>query len=145
MVTTSAMKKFLIALVVFTSLVGCKKIKEDIQEKKAFDIITNGQWKVTMFKSSATDYTADFTGYSFQFKTDEKVDAIKNSIVQKTGTWYADATNYRINSTFPNDSVHPLQLLNGVWQIIDADQAGNYVKATQTIAGELYTLQLDKV
>ena len=128
-----------------TSLAGCKKIKENIQEKKALDLITNGQWKVTRFNSSTTDYTADFAGYSFQFKTDEKVDAIKNFTVQKTGTLYADATNYRINSTFPTDAAHPLPLLNGEWQLIDADQGGNYVKATQMISGELYTLQLDKV
>jgi hypothetical protein len=139
------MKKLLVALMIITSLAGCKKLKEDIQEKKALDIITNGQWKVSRFNSSTTDYTADFAGYSFQFKSDEKVDAIKNSVIQKTGSWYADATNYRIGSTFPIDAVHPLPLLNGVWQIIDADQGGSYVKATQMIGGELYTLQLDKV
>ena len=145
MVTTFAMKKFLIALVVLTSLAGCKKIKEDIQEKRALDIITSGQWKVSVFKSATTDYTSDFAGYSFHFKTNETVDAIKNSVVQKTGSWYADATNYRITSTFPTDAAHPLPLLNGVWQLVDADEGGNYVKATQMISGELYTLQLDKV
>jgi hypothetical protein len=139
------MKNLMIALMVFTSLVGCKKIKEDIQEKRALDIITSGQWKVSVFKSSTTDYTTDFAGYSFQFKTNETVDAIKNSVVQKTGSWYADATNYTINSTFPSDAAYPLPLLNGVWQLVDADQGGNYVKATQMISGELYTLQLDKV
>ena len=141
MVTTCAMKKLLVALIMITSLSGCKKIKENIQEKRALDIITSGQWKVTVFKSSATDYTADFTGYSFQFKTDEKVDAIKNSTVQKTGSWYADANNYRIIAAFPSDSVHTLTLLDGEGQLIDADQGGNYVKATQMIGGELYTLQ----
>ena len=130
---------------VITSLASCKKIKENIQEKKALDIITNGQWKVTRFNSSTTDYTADFAGYSFQFKPDEKVDAIKNSAVQKTGTWHPDVTNYRINAYFPTDATHPLPLLNGEWQLIDADTNGNYVKATRIISGELYTMQLDKV
>jgi len=139
------MKKLLAVLIVIISLIGCKKIKENIQEKKALDIITDGQWKVTRFNSATSDYTSAFAGYSFQFKTNETVDAIKNSAVQKTGTWYADATNYRITSTFPSDAVHPLPLLNGIWQLVDADQGGNYVKATQMISGELYTLQLDKV
>jgi hypothetical protein len=138
------MKKMLVAVMVITSLVGCKKLKENIQEKKALDIITNGQWKVSRFNSSTTDYTADFTGYTFQFKSNETVDAIKNSAVQKTGTWYPDATNYRIGASFPSDAIYPLSLLNGVWQLVDADQGGNYVKATQIISGELYTLQLDK-
>jgi hypothetical protein len=139
------MKKLLVALMMITSLASCKKIKENIQEKKALDIITSGQWKVTRFNSPTTDYTADFAGYSFQFKSNETVDAIKNAAVQKTGSWYADATNYRITSTFPSDAVHPLPLLNGVWQLIDADENGNYVKATLMISGELYTMQLDKV
>jgi hypothetical protein len=139
------MKKLLVALMMIISLAGCKKIKENIQEKRALDIITNGQWKVSRFNSSTTDHTADFAGYSFQFKSNETVDAIKNSAVQKTGAWYPDATNYRISATFPSDAIQPLPLLNGVWQLVDADQGGNYVKATQMIGGELYTLQLDKV
>lgn len=139
------MRKMLAALMMITLLAGCKKIKENIQEKKALDIITSGQWKVTRLNSATQDYAADFAGYSFQFKSNNKVDAIKNSTVQKTGDWYGDGNNYTITSTFPNDAIHPLPLLNGEWQIIDADQAGNYVKATQMIAGELYTLQLDKV
>ena len=144
MVTTCAMKKMLVALLMITSLAGCKKIKENIQEKKALDIITNGQWKVAKLqRGSTTDYASDFAGYSFQFKSNETVDAIKNSAVQKTGTWHPDAANYRISATFPVDTVYPLPLLNGVWQLIDAGD--NYVVATQTIAGELYTLQLDKV
>ena len=141
------MKNLLVAaLMMILCLAGCKKIKEDIQEKKALEIITNGQWRVSKLQRGTTvDYASDFAGYSFQFKSDEKVDAIKNFVVQKTGSWYPDATNYRITSAFPNDSEYPLPLLNGVWQLIDADINGNYVVATQTIAGELYTLRLDKV
>lgn len=137
------MKQLLVALLMIISLASCKKIKENIQEKQVLKFITSGQWKVSILQKGSVDYSPDFTGYSFQFKSTEVVDAIKNANIQKTGTWHPDATNYTITSNFPADAVYPLGLLNGTWQIVDGGD--NYVVATQTINGELYTLRLDKV
>jgi len=137
------MNRFLLALLLIFSLTNCKKIKEDIQEKKVLDFITNGQWKIIELTKGSIDYVGDFTGYQFQFKTNNFVDAIKSGMIQKTGTWQGDVTNYTITSTFPGDTVYPLTLLNGVWQIVDGSD--NYVKATKNVGGELSILKLEKI
>ena len=137
------MNRLLLALLLILSLTNCKKIKEDIQEKKVLDFITNGQWKVIELTKGSIDYVGDFTGYQFQFKTNNFVDAIKNGTIQKTGTWQGDVTNFTITSTFPVGTVHPLTLLNGVWLIVDGSD--NYVKATKNEGGELSVLKLEKI
>jgi hypothetical protein len=70
------MHRFLYALLLLSLLTGCKKVKENIQEKKVLDFITDGQWRVTQLLKGSTDYVADFAGYQFQFKTNNFVDAI---------------------------------------------------------------------
>jgi hypothetical protein len=137
------MHRFLYALLLLSLLTGCKKVKENIQEKKVLDFITDGQWKVTQLLKGSTDYVADFAGYQFQFKTNNFVDAIKNGTVQKTGTWQGDAINLTITSAFPADAVHPLPLLNGVWKIVDG--GNDFVVATKDENGELSRLRLEKV
>lgn len=136
------MKYLTAALLITIALLSCKKIKENIQEKKVLDFITTGQWKVSSLEKGSVDYGVDFTGYQFQFKANEIVDAIKNGSVQKSGSWHPDGINYTITSNFPADALHPLPLLNGIWKIIDGGD--NFVVATQTINGELYRLRLDK-
>jgi len=137
------MKSFLIAALMIVSWASCKKIKENIQEKQVLNFITNGQWKVTKLTQGSVDYTGDFSGYQFQFKTNEVVDAFKNGVVQKSGAWHPDAVNYTITSTFPTDALHPLPLLNGTWKIVDGGD--NFVVATKTENGIFNELRLEKV
>jgi hypothetical protein len=137
------MNRLLLALLLIFSLTNCKKIKEDIQEKKVLDFITNGQWKIIELTKGSIDYVGDFTGYQFQFKTNNFVDAIKGGMIQKTGTWQGDVTNFTITSNFPVDTVFPLTLLNGNWLIVDGSD--NYVKATKNEGGELSVLKLEKI
>ena len=59
------MNRLLFALLLLVSLTNCKKIKEDITEKKVLDFITDGRWKVTEFSKNSISYTADFTGFEF--------------------------------------------------------------------------------
>jgi hypothetical protein len=141
-VSNHTMKSFLIAALMVISFSSCKKIKENIQEKQVLNFITDGQWKVAKLTQGSMDYTTDFLGYQFQFKTNESVDAIKNGAVQKTGTWHPDATNYTITSAFAADALHPLPLLNGTWKIIDG--GNNFVVATKTENGTLNELRLEK-
>ena len=136
------MKSFLVLALMMFSLAGCKKIKENIQEKQVLNFITNGQWKVVKLTKGSTDFAADFLGYQFQFKTNETVDAIKDGIVQKTGTWLPDAINYTITSYFPTGSPNPLPLLDGEWKIVDGGD--NFVVATKIDNGELNELRLEK-
>lgn len=120
---------------------ACKK---QIQQQEANIIVqamVSGQWKVTGFTKGGTDITSDFSPYKFQFKSDYSVDAINNGIVEKTGTWNADANAQTITSNFINAG-NTLLLLNGTWKITNSTWTS--VQATETVGGEVRTLRLDK-
>jgi hypothetical protein len=127
-------------LLLLSSLFSCNK--EEMAKNAVISAMTSGQWKVVNFKDGATDVTTDFASYKFQFKEDLTVDAINNTMVEKTGTWTADANAKTITSTFDNANT-PLILLNGTWKI--TDNSWTFVEATQTTNGGLRTLRLEKL
>jgi hypothetical protein len=130
---------FLLALFFFSS---CKKKVEEIQTNLVIEAMTNGQWKMVNFKDGPTDLTADFAPYSFQFKKDLTVDAIKNGSVAKTGTWNANAEAKTITSQFTG-APHPLPFLNGTWKI--TNNSWTFVEASQEVNGVVRVLRLEKI
>jgi hypothetical protein len=136
------MKKILLIILICFAFTNCKKAIENVQEDALIQIMTNGQWSVTSFKKGIDDVTADFSGYKFQFKSNRTVDAIKNNIVEKTGTWDGNAYNRSIIYNFAN-ATNPLLLLNGTFIITDSGLS--YVEANQTVNGEVRMLRLDKI
>ena len=114
-------------------------------EEKQIDLLTqlivSGQWIVSKYTKGATDVTADFSGYKFQFKDDNTVDAIRNGAVEKSGTWVGNATNRTIVANFTN-AAPALMLLNGTWNVTDSGLT--YVESSQTVNGEERKLRLDK-
>lgn len=132
--------KRLYPLILLLLAAGCSKEKK--QEDLVIQAMVNGQWKVTSFNDGSSDRTADFTGYSFQFKTNLTVDAINGSSIQATGTWNADAAAQTITSNFAS-GVSPLVLLNGTWTI--TNNSWTWVEARQTVNGSIWTLRLDKL
>jgi hypothetical protein len=133
------MKKFHVVIVLFL-LTGCVKKK---QEDIVINAMVQGQWKVTKFIKATDDVTSDFTNYKFQFRTNFTVDAINinNGLVEKTGSWNADATTQTISSNFTN-AINPVVLLNGTWHI--TNNSWTWVEATQIINGESWNLRLEK-
>jgi hypothetical protein len=125
---------------------GCKKFIQKAQEEIAEDMIvkamTEGQWVVIGY-NDGTDYVSEFTPYTFQFKTNKTVDAIKNSSVESTGTWQGDGYKREITADYPASSAPTLQRLDGVWYIVASTWTS--VKATQTINGKVATLELKKL
>jgi hypothetical protein len=117
------------------------KTVEEQQKDLLVQLITNGQWAVTTYTKGTVDRTADFSGYKFQFKDNNTVDAIKNGAVEKTGSWVGNATTRTIQSEFTN-AAPALMLLNGTWYVDDSGLT--YVKASQTVSGEPRILRLDK-
>jgi hypothetical protein len=123
------------------SLVSCKKVKENIQERQAMEFITNGQWKVSRLLTTSGDKTADLAAYSFQFKSNKTVDALKNGILEMSGTWQDNLANRTIYSNFPSAS-YPLILLNATWTITNGSETA--VIATATVNGEIRNLRMVK-
>jgi len=139
------MKNALLAFLLYGAF-GCS-IKDKIVEKQAQSLIiaamTSGQWKVTNYDKGGTNVTADFTNYTFQFKTNYTVDALNSGSLQQSGNWSAvgDAQAQSITANFTN-APNPVQLLNGTWNI--SSTTWTSVDATQTVNGELRKLRLDK-
>lgn len=137
------MIRLLLALCFFGALGSCNKIKEKVQENKAMDFITSGQWKVTNLVKGSTDHTTAFNSYQFKFRTDGKVDAIKNGTTEISGTWSGDINTGTIVANFPSSAQYPLPLLNGTWQLKDG--SSTYTVATKSENGETSSLRLDKI
>jgi hypothetical protein len=137
------MKKLLVSFIIIFLITGssCKKIIEQQQEDLLYQVITNGRWYVELYTVDATDVTADFLGYEFQFYKNNTVDGIKNSVTQ-SGTWSGDATAKTIVSAFPAAAGDTLKRLTFTWKITDSYL--DFVKAETTTATGKNTLHLRK-
>jgi hypothetical protein len=128
----------MLTTLLFTS---CKEAIEDAKEDAVIKAMTEGQWKVTNYQKGNTDATSSFSGYSFQFYKNQTVDALKNSAVEKKGTWVGNGANFTIQATFTN-ATEPLILLNGTWRITNSTWTS--VDAIQSVNGEQRVLRLNK-
>ncbi len=135
------MKPFYLFIGLFLAFSSCKKAIEKAQEDAVIKVMINGQWKVTKYLKGTSDVTTDFISYKFQFYENGNVDAIKNNVLEKTGTWTGDANTLSISSNFSN-AVPPLSLLNGTFQISKSGQT--YVEASGDIGGENNFIRLEK-
>lgn len=140
------MKQLFIFSISLLLLSGCKKAikrtQEQIAETLIVKAITDGRWLVSVYKEGTNDYKPEFDGYEFQFKTDRKVDAVKNSAVESTGTWNEDRVNVAIIADYPTNASATLQRLDGTWKL--KSSTWTWVKAEQTIDGKLVVLELTK-
>jgi PBP1b-binding outer membrane lipoprotein LpoB len=136
------MKKILPIVLIVLLLTGCKKFIEKKKEDVIVNAMTSGQWVVTSFSQNSIDITSSFSGYKFQYYSNNTVDAIKNNVVEKTGTWNGDAASLTISANFTN-VVEPLSLLNGNWHI--DNNSWTFVLASQNMAGDSRILRLDKL
>lgn len=122
-------------------LTACKKSVQQTVEDQVMEAIIKGRWKVTSFTKANTNISNDFAPYEFQFLNNSKVEAYKNGVLQKAGTWEGHADTKTIISNF-SDATFPVGLLNGSWKI--SDNTWTIVEANQTVNGEYLTLRLDK-
>ena len=130
-----------VALLMLT-FAGCKKAIENAQIDLLVQRITDGRWKVTGFTKGGKAVTTDFAPYQFQFHKNNTVDAYKENVLEKTGSWQGDITTETITSQFTN-AAYPLELLNGTWKITNSTWTS--VDATLTVNNELSVLRLDKL
>lgn len=136
------MKKFYIIFLTALALSGCKKAVESIAQDMVIDAMTNGQWVITHFTLNSNDITTDFTGYKFQYYENKTVDAIKNGVTERTGTWDGNAATMTTSANF-SGAPDPIALINGSWKI--TDNSWTFVEATQTSGSDVKTLRLEKL
>ena len=136
------MGKAILIVCLFLCVSGCKKTIEKIKENAIISAMTDGQWIITSFVKNGTVITSDFNGYKFQYYSNKTVDAIKNGIVEKTGTWNGDPNAMTVSANFPNASL-PLTMINGTWHI--NDNSWTYVVASQTSGSDIMKMRLEKL
>lgn len=136
------MRKIVPVFFLFFLMAGCKKTIDRIKENAVISAMTDGQWVITIFEKDGSLITPEFSSYKFQYHKNYTVDAIKNGVVEKTGTWDGDPNTMTISATFSNAS-HPLVLINGNWHI--TNNSWTYVVATQTSGTGTKKLRLEKL
>lgn len=136
------MRKVSAIIIFFLLLSGCKKSIDKLKENAVISAMTDGQWVIKSFVKNGTIITSDFDGYKFQFYSNNTVDAIKNNIVEKTGTWNGDVTTMMIAADFPNVLL-PLSQLNGNWHV--DDNSWTFVVASQKSGSDSKTMRLEKL
>src|SRR5574338_311859 len=130
------MKKTLILFSVILILSSCKKAVEHILQDAVISAMTDGQWVITSFTDNGNTITSSFTGYKFQYYSNKTVDAIKNGIVEKTGSWDGSAATMTTWANFPG-ATSPLDLINGTWHIDNS--SWTFVVASQISGSETKT------
>ncbi|MEI2754855.1 MAG: hypothetical protein V9F46_00185 [Chitinophagaceae bacterium] len=115
---------------------------DNIKTDLVIQAMTDGEWTLTKFTMNGVDISTDFTGYKFKYYSNKTVDAIKNGIVEKTGTWDGNASTMTTWANFTGAS-YPLNLINGSWHI--DRNSWIYVESSQTIGTDSKTMRLDKL
>lgn len=133
--------KNIAVLILMIALVGCEKTANSIKEDLVIKAMTDGQWKITSFTINGASVTADYASYRFKYFSNNTVDAIKNAVVEKTGTWNGDAPTMTISAQFPSVT-YPLDQINGSWQI--TRNSWTFVESTQNSSAGVKTMRLDK-
>ncbi|MEO6070968.1 MAG: hypothetical protein ABIN57_08720 [Chitinophagaceae bacterium] len=131
---------FLLSIILLTSC-SVKEVQQKTAEDLVVQIMVSGQWSVVNYTKGSMDLTSEFDPYKFQFQKNRTVDALKNAVIEKSGTWDADANARTITSNFINAN-QTLSLLNGTWTITNTTLTS--VDANQTVGGELRILKLKK-
>ena len=121
---------------------GCQKAIDKKKENAIISAMTDGQWVITSFVNNGTVITSDFSAYKFQYFSNYTVDAIKNGVVENTGTWNGDPNTMTITANFTN-APSPIDLINGSWHI--DNNSWTYVVASQSTGSGIKTLRLDKL
>lgn len=134
----------LFLLFVMLTFASCEKVKQQVQETVAEDLIvtimTTGRWVVDVFTVAGVDVKQEFSGYEFQFLKDGSVEAIKSTTTVK-GTWKSDKTAMTILASFPPGNASLLRL-NYTWFITKTGTT--FVEARSEQNGAVSTMRLIK-
>lgn len=121
---------------------ACKKLKDDLLEQKALDLLDGTRWKVTSYLQGSTNVSTAFGDLIFRFNDNLTVEAFRNNRLVATGQYKGDIPNRTIFAGFPPTSAPPLPLLNATWTITKSTMTS--LTATAAIEGKACTLKMEK-
>ncbi|MBP6686408.1 MAG: hypothetical protein KA160_01015 [Lacibacter sp.] len=77
------MNKLLFCLFLFISVVSCRKPQDTPAHQ---NILTQGSWRISLFKDNGNNLTYLFTSWQFTFNTDKTMQ-VTNGVDTYIGTW----------------------------------------------------------
>jgi hypothetical protein len=112
----------------------------DSTSSNASQVVTSGEWRVTLFTDSGNDETSDFSGYRFIFNTGGTITAVNNA-VSKTGTWSTGSSSnkFTIDLGAKTDTNKPLGELTDDWQIVSVSETVIQLKDDNAASNEKLT------
>ena len=120
------MKKIIsgiVMIVIFASLfISCKKDDDSSNSGSTFNtstIITQGVWKISLFKDNNVDETSNYTGYQFTFTGGGSAVAISGSLVTN-GTWSTLNDNSQNKLELKFGTTPPLDEISEDWHVVAA-------------------------
>src|SRR5689334_1789380 len=105
----------ILMIAVVMASVSCTKSNDIVSG--AGQVVTSGNWRVTLFTDSGNDETIDFTGYSFTFSDGGSLTAVKSG-VSTTGTWSTSSNKLNIDLGPKDNTNKPLGELTDDWKIL---------------------------
>lgn len=131
--------KFLSLALFAVTFMSCHK--DDDNNNNNPGQVTDGTWHVSLFTDSGNNETSDFSGYSFTFKKDGTVIAVKGN-TNKSGTW-SSGSKFIIDLGAKSDSNKPLGELTDDWKIISITSTDIKLGDDNPSSGELLTFTKD--
>jgi len=114
------MKKTVYALVFAVSaLMSCSSQTGD--NSNTSQVVTAGNWRVSLFTDSGNNETSNYTGYSFTFSTNGTISAVSTGN-SRMGTWSVSTSSNKfiVDLGVKNDPANVLGELSDDWKILSS-------------------------
>jgi hypothetical protein len=105
------------ALLFAASFIGCQKSPSSDNTTPGGTVTISGKWKITLFQEDEKNETAHFTGYTFDFKDNGTIVAVKGS-TSLTGKHYEGLDDSKLKYIIDFGTTSPLNELNEDWEIL---------------------------
>jgi hypothetical protein len=112
------MKK--ITLFIFVAFLASCQTDNSVSllQTQVTNTVQSGNWKITLFQDDATVETSNYTGYVFNFATNNVATAVKNSVTT-TGTWQTGTDDSKVKLILNFGTSSPLDELAEDWRVLE--------------------------
>lgn len=118
---------------------------DDDDETVLLDFLTNGNWIIDEYAYADEDFTENYDGYVFTFKSSMNINAI-NGTTTISGSWTVDNTNpNKLLVVLNFGAVVPFNVLNENWKITEIEFDRLALEIGSETAGDLKILVFEKL
>ncbi|MBI3139115.1 MAG: hypothetical protein HYZ15_11055 [Sphingobacteriales bacterium] len=134
------MKKigFSLLTVLVISLYSCDP--QGTTDSNTTQVVTSGNWRVSLFTDSGNDETSTYSGYTFLFNENGTLAASRNGST-RNGTWSINSSSnkFMIDLGVKNDPANSLGELTDDWKILSKSATEIRLGDDNTTSNEFLT------